>query len=180
MKRVRILLALTIMLMIAMPAAAAQQQQQKKKRRAGQLSPTTRVMMTMTKLRSAWKELDLTAEQEAKAAKVREALDPKMKQVFEKLQEEILTDEQTEAIKEAAEKAQAAGKKDRALFQAIESSIKLTDEQKEKKAKVDKQLLKLQRQMMKQLRGILTPEQKETLNKKMWPKRKKAAKKKAA
>jgi activator of HSP90 ATPase len=178
MKRVRILLALTIMLMIAMPAAAAQQQQ-KKKRRAGQLSPTARVMMTMTKLRSAWKELDLTEEQKAKADEVREALGPKMKQAFEKLQE-ILTDEQTEAIKEAAEKAKAAGKKDRALFQAIESSIKLTDDQKEKKAKVDKQLLKLQRQMMRQLRGILTPEQKETLAKKMWPKRKKAAKKKAA
>ena len=179
MKRVRILLALTIMLMIAMPAAAAQQQQQKKKRRAGQLSPTARVMMTMTKLRSAWKELDLTAEQEEKAAKVRAEVGPKMKQAFEKLQE-ILTAEQTEAIKEAAEKARAAGKKDRALFQAIESSLKLTDEQKEKKAKVDKQLLKLQRQMMKKLRGILTPEQKETLAKKMWPKRKKAAKKKAA
>jgi activator of HSP90 ATPase len=179
MKRVRILLALTIMLMIAMPVAAAQQQEQKKKRRAGQLSPTARVMMTMTKLRSAWKELDLTEEQEAKAAKVREELRPKMKQVFEKLQE-ILTDEQTEAIKEAAEKARAAGKKDRALFQAIESSIKLTDEQQEKKAKVDKQLLKLQRQMMRQLRGLLTPEQQETLAKKMWPKRKRAAKKKAA
>ena len=91
MKRVRILLALTIMLMIAMPAAAAQQQQQKKKRRAGQLSPTARVMMTMTKLRSAWKELDLTEEQEAKAAKVRAEVGPKMKQVFEKLKE-ILTD----------------------------------------------------------------------------------------
>ena len=124
-------------------------------------------------------KLDLNTEQEAKAAKVREELGPKMMATFEKLQE-ILTDEQSEAIKEASKKARDAGKKDRALFQAIEASIKLTDEQKEKKAKVDKQLVRLQRQMMKQLRGILTDEQKKTLAKEMAPKRKKPAKKKAA
>jgi hypothetical protein len=51
---------------------------------------------------------------------------------------------------------------------AIESSLKLTDEQKEKTDKVGKEVwLPLRREMTKKVMAILTPEQKEKVKKAM-------------
>ena len=59
---------------------------------------------------------------------------------------------------------------------AIEASLKLTDEQKEKMDKLAPQIVALQKEMMKAVRGVLTPEQQEELKAKMRPPRKKKAK----
>lgn len=174
MRMVQITLTLVIALLIGTMGVA--QEKQKKKGGRGRLTATSRLMMRMQTLRSALDDMGLTAEQEEKLGKIREQLGPKMKEVFGNVKD-VLTEEQWAAAEEAGREARDAGKEGRAVFVAIESAIKLTDEQKENMADLDKPVLRLQRQMMKQITAILTPEQQEKLKKKMSPAKKKKRKK---
>ena len=149
-------------------------QLEKKKRKgpAVQLSPVSQAMMRMKRLHDAIEGLELTEEQEEKHKKLHEELGPKMKATFEKI-DGILTEEQAATAKEAAKAAKEAGKEGRAFFAAVESSIKIDDEQKEKLAAVGKELQAIQRAVMKKIVSSLTPEQKEKLKEKLVPVRKK-------
>jgi len=173
MRTTRIMLALAVVALLALPAIA--QEKAEKKRKAPQISATGRLMLRMGKLREALKAVDLTAEQKEKLEAVRKEVGPKMGEAFGKMRE-ILTEEQAKAVEEAAKKAREAGKKDRALVQAVEAAIKLTDEQQKKLDKVAQEMTATHRAMMKKVMGILTAEQKEKVRKQMMPQRAKAAK----
>jgi Spy/CpxP family protein refolding chaperone len=163
------LLAVALVLLIA--AAAVAQEKPKKKRR-GRLGPTGQAVLRLDRLHTALEELDLTEEQKEELKKLRETLGPKAKEIFGKMQD-VLTEEQKSAGEAAMREAKESGKKGRALFEAIEAALKLTDEQKEKMDKIAPDVSALQRQAMKEIRGILTPEQQEKLKEKMRPPRKK-------
>jgi len=173
MRTVRIMLAVAIALLITIPVAA--QEKQKKKGKPAKISPISRAIMRMEKLRGALDGLDLTAEQEAKLGKIREEIGPKVKKVFGQLRE-ILTEEQRNACEESAKKAKESGKKGRAFFETVESAIKLTDEQKKKTDKVAPQILALHREILKKVAGVLTPEQQKKLKANMRPAGKKERK----
>ena len=178
MKTVRFALAMAVALSIAIPMMAQEKKAGGGKR--AQLSPIARVMLRMSKLREAMEEIDLTAEQKEKLGKAREELGPKMREAFGELAE-VLTEEQKTAAEAAAKEARDAGKEGRNLMLAVEASLKLTAEQKEKADKVATEtLIPLSREMTKKTLAVLTPEQREKVKKALAPKgRKPAAEKKA-
>jgi len=173
MRNVRIVLAVAIALLIAIELAA---QEKKPQGKASKLSTTSQVLLRIERLRETLDGLDLTAEQKEKLAKIREDLGPKMKEFFEKLSD-VVSEEQREAAKEAMDKAREAGKKGRQALEAVEASLKLTDEQKAKMAKLDPEIQAIAKEMMTEVMGILTPEQRAKLKEKMAPAPKKAGKK---
>jgi len=165
------MLVTVVALLIAIPAMA----QEKPKRKPVKLSPTSQAMMRMMKLGETLKQLDLTDEQKQKLKEIREEAGPKMKEILDKVNE-ILTEEQSTAAKEAAKKAMEAGEKGRDFFLAVQTSIQLTDEQQEKMDKVAPEIQAVQRKMMKAITGMLTPEQKEKMKQMRSAKKKKAKK----
>jgi Spy/CpxP family protein refolding chaperone len=173
MRTARTLLVLAVALLIA--TAVVAQEKPKKKGRRGKLSPTTQAVVRIDRLRHALEELDLTEAQKEDLKKLHEEFGPKMKAIFEKMQE-VLTEEQKAAGEEAMKEAKESGKKGREFFQAIEASLKLTGEQKEKMDKLAPEISAVQKEMMKEIRGILTPEQQEKLKEKMQSPRKKKPK----
>jgi Spy/CpxP family protein refolding chaperone len=176
MRTLQTAIVLAITLLIAIPGITQEKQKKKKGRKT--LSPTARLMIRMQALRNANETLALTTEQQGQLENVREELRPTMTELFEDLQA-ILTAEQRTAAEDAMRAARDAGKEGRAFAMAVESAVKFTDEQKEKMAPIDKRVGKLQRQMMKKVNGILTPEQREKLAKQLAPKRKNQGDKKA-
>lgn len=171
MRTARILLAVTIALLLTVPAMAAGEKKEKKATRA-KLSPVAQVFLRMDKLRTALEEMDLTAEQQEKLKQIREEHGPKMKEPFDKMGD-IFTQEQKDAAKAASEEAKKAGKKGRAFFVAVQAACTITDEQREKLDKLAPEFAALQRESAKAVRGVLTPEQQKVLREKLAPKRKK-------
>lgn len=171
MSTVRFMLMTIATLLITVPAMA----QEKPKRKPAKLRPTSQAMLRMMKLGETLKQLDLTDEQKQKLKKIHEETGPKMKGILDKVNE-ILTEEQSTAAKEAAKKAMEAGKKGRDFVLAIQSSIQLTDEQQAKMDKVAPEIQAVQRQMMKAIAGMLTPEQKEKMKQLRSPRKKKSKK----
>lgn len=174
MKTVRILLAMVVALAIAIPAMAQEKKDAKGK---GKISPTGQLMLRMGKLKEALEGLDLTAEQQENLKKIHEEMGPKMKDIFGKMRE-ILTEEQHKTAEDAAKKAKEAKKEGRAMILAIQAALKLSDEQQEKIDKLSEGLRPLNREMMKKVSAILTPEQQENLKKKMAPQPRKKGEKK--
>ncbi len=167
MKTVRIALAMAVTLSIAIPAMAQERKGQGKR---GQLSAIGRVMIRMGKLNDTVKGLDLSDEQQEKLKQLREETGPKMGEAFGKLQE-ILTEEQQNAAKEAAKKAHEAGKEGRDIMLAVQAAVKLTDEQQKKMdALVKEVFMPLSREVTKGIISILTPQQREAVKKAMAPK----------
>lgn len=164
MRTIRIVLAAALAL--SMAAALVAQEQKKEKGKPGKLSPTAQAMLRMERLRTVLEQLDLTAEQKEKVAKIREEVGPRMKELFGKMRE-ILTEEQAKAAEEAGRKARDAGKTGRALLEAIEASLKLNAEQQEKMSKLAPDILAIQKDLIRQIRAILTPEQQEKFKEKM-------------
>ena len=171
MRTARILMTLAIAMFLTAPLMA--QQKPQKKRAVARLSAPSRVLARLSKLHKTMESLDLSDEQKEAFKKMHEEVGPKMKEALEKVSE-LLTEEQKTAAKEAAKKAKEAGKEGWALFRSIESAVKLTDAQKEKMEEVGKEMTKLQQTIMKKVTGLLTDEQKQTLRKKMAPRRGKA------
>jgi len=169
MRTAQILLTLTIALLITLPGVA---QEKKKKGRRGQITPMAQAMIKMMKIRDTLETLDLSEEQQAKLKKMHEEAAPQMKEVYEKMKA-ILTEEQQAAAETASKEARAAGKEGRQFVVAVETAIKLTDEQKEKMAKLLPTVTEHQKEMLKGIRALLTPEQLESFKKKMAPQKKK-------
>ena len=105
------------------------------------------------------KGLKLTADQKAKVKELGKEYAPKFKAAFEN----VLTDEQKTARKDAIKAAKAEGKKGRELMKAAHEAVKLTDEQ---KAKVKAAVEPLRKEAHEKIMAILTPEQKEQLQQK--------------
>lgn len=175
MKTVRITLALAVALAMTAPLMA--QEKKAAKGKGTKISPIARAMLRTGKIHDTLADLDLTAEQKEKLGKIHKELGPKVGEVSAKL-EDILTEEQLTAAGEAAKKAKEAGKEIRAGVVAIEAAVKATDEQKEKLDALAKELVTMNREMTKAIRGILTPEQKEKWKKALAPKVRKPREKK--
>jgi hypothetical protein len=174
MRSAHIALALVVALLVT--SASVAQEKKKKKAGAMRLGPAAQAMLRMQMLHEALETVDLTEEQKAAHKKLHEEIGPKMKEILDGMKE-ILTEEQIATVEETAKKAKDEGITGRKMFVMVESALKLTDEQKEKMAEPGKELLALQRQAMKKVMAMLTPEQKEKMKAKMAPQRKKKAKK---
>jgi hypothetical protein len=168
MKTARFVLVTAIALLMAAPVCA-QEKQAKKKGPAVKISTVSQAMMRMKKLHDAMETLDLTADQEETMKTVRDENGPKMKKAFEALKE-ILTEEQRDAAETAMKEAREAKKSDRMAIVAVEAAVKATDEQKKKMDVVGKDMLAMQREIMKKTMAVLTDEQKEKVKKAMMPK----------
>ncbi|HET6425263.1 MAG TPA: hypothetical protein VFG20_16365 [Planctomycetaceae bacterium] len=117
------------------------------------------------------KEITLTAEQQAKMDTLKKEFGPKIAEL-QKKSNEILTKEQREARKAAADKAKADGLKGKAMQDAVNAAVNATPEQKEKLAAVKKELDPLITEVKKQIENFLTEDQRAKLPK---PGKKKAA-----
>ena len=171
MRTARLILVLTLAMLISASLMA----QEKPKRKRVKLAPMTQAMMRMARTWEILKELDLTEEQDAKLKGIRDETAPKMKVIMDKLSK-IVTEEQKKAVEAAAKKAKEDGKKGPAFFAAIQAAVDLTDEQQEKMNKLVPEIKAVQRQMMKSITSMLTPEQKEKMKQLRGPRKKKAKK----
>lgn len=173
MRTARILLVTAIATLVAVPLTA--QETKAKKGPAMKVSSAGQAMIRLMKLHAAVEALDLTDQQKEGLKKLQDETGPKMKETLGKLTE-ILSEEQRKAAGQAAKAAKEAKKSDRQIIVAAEAAAKITDEQKGKTDKVGKEMLALQREIMKKTMGLLSDEQKETVKKAMMPQpRKKGA-----
>jgi Spy/CpxP family protein refolding chaperone len=163
MKSFKIALATTIALLIAGVAIAADQP---KKQKGPRLSPIAQTMLRIDQVKAAVESLDLSDEQKEKLGKIRDDFDAKKKTILEKMGD-VLTDEQKQTAKDAMEKADQTGKKGRRFYQSLETSLKFTDEQKQKMEPIGKELQTLVADTMKQVKDVLTPEQRDQLQQKV-------------
>lgn len=104
------------------------------------------------------KTLQLTEEQKKQVAALNKEYGPKLA-ALRKQSNELLTDDQKAARKEAAAKAKAEGKPPRTALAAVE----LTAEQKEQQAKIKKEVAGIQKEVRGKFLALLTDEQKKQL-----------------
>ncbi|MGO9108115.1 MAG: Spy/CpxP family protein refolding chaperone [Thermoguttaceae bacterium] len=176
MKSMTIATVTTIAVLIAAVATAAEESKPKAKGKGPRLSPIAQTMLRIDRIKSAVEGLDLSDDQKEKLGKVRDDFEAKRQAIHEKLAE-VLTEDQKQVAKDAMESAKQSGKKGRGFYQSLEASLKLTDEQKQKMEPIGKELQTLVDDAMKQVMEVLTPEQKETLQKKIGSGGKKAKQK---
>lgn len=110
--------------------------------------------------------LELSDAQKAKVEELKKVEEPKLKEAREKASS-ILTDDQKKARDEAMKAARDAGKSREESREAIEKAVKLTDEQKKKQEESRKSMEELIKNVREKLMAILSPEQQETLKKRM-------------
>jgi Spy/CpxP family protein refolding chaperone len=110
--------------------------------------------------------LELTDDQKAKLASLKQEFLPKFKETSEKMAA-IYTDEQKAAIREAAKAARAAGKSFQEMRKVMEDAAKPTPEQQTKIDAIRKDIEGVQKELREKVTAILTPEQREMVEKKM-------------
>jgi Spy/CpxP family protein refolding chaperone len=110
------------------------------------------------------KGLNLTDDQKAKLDALKKEYGPKLKEAQAKT-DGILTADQKKARDEAIKEAQTSGKRGREVWEGVQAAMKLTDEQKTKMAEARREMGPLGRQVREKIMAILTPEQKEILQK---------------
>lgn len=108
--------------------------------------------------------VNLTTEQKAKVEEIRKDLGGKIRDALQKL-DGVLTEEQKKARAEAVKAARGSGRGLQGSREAIEKSLKLTDEQKAKMAEIRKELEPLRTQLREKITALLTAEQKEQIKK---------------
>lgn len=106
--------------------------------------------------------VEFTAAQQARAEELRKKYTPQLAEIQRKYGG-ILTDEQRQAQREAFRAAREAGKEGREAREAVDAAVKLTDEQKEKQAAIQKERADLFAQIQGKLRVLLTDEQRRQL-----------------
>jgi len=156
MRAVRVVLILAVALLIASSALA----QEKKKREGRRGGPGGDPLAFLLR------DLNLSDEQKAKIEDVRKEFGPKQAEA-QKKRESILTDEQKKARDEAMKSARDAGKSRQEAFAAVQEAMKLTDEQKSKMADARKAAEEITKEMREKVMSILTPEQKEKVEKRI-------------
>jgi len=152
MKSVRTVLALAMSLILT--ASLAAQEKERPPRPTEQRRPGA----------GLFPGIELTAEQQAKMDELQNEFAPKMKDLWQKM-EDILSDEQRQARGEAFKAGREAGKSREEVQKAVDEAMKVTDEQKAKMSEVRKEMGKLQEQLREKATGLLTPAQKEKLPK---------------
>ena len=168
MKGLKIAAATAIAVLIATMVMAAEEGQPKGKDKGPKLSLIAQTILRIDRLKSAVEGLDLSEDQKEKLGKVRDEFEAKRQAVYEKIAD-VLTEDQKQIAKDGMESAEQSGKKGREIYQSLEASLKLTDEQKQKMEPIGKEFQSLVNDAMKQVTEVLTPEQKEKLQQKMGP-----------
>jgi Spy/CpxP family protein refolding chaperone len=110
------------------------------------------------------KDLKLTDDQKAKLADLKKEYAPKLKEANEKL-DGVLTDEQKKARDAAMKAAREAGQRGQEVRDAVNAAMKLTDEQKAKRADIRKTIAALNKEISDKVTGLLTTEQQDVLKK---------------
>ncbi|MCA9113672.1 MAG: hypothetical protein KDA79_01205 [Planctomycetaceae bacterium] len=131
--------------------AARQQQQQRQQGRA-------RNMFRLPK------SIALSEEQQAKVDALSKEYAPRMGELLKK-SNEILTEDQQKARREAFRAAREAGKKGKDFRAAVDAAVQLTDEQKQTQKAVRAEMQKLMEEGRSKLAEILTADQREQLKK---------------
>ena len=108
--------------------------------------------------------LDLTDAQKAKIEDIKKEFGPKLKAAQEK-QDSILTEEQKKARAEVFQKAQESREGFRNMRETIDKALNLTDAQKKDMEAARKASEELNKTLMDKVTSVLTPEQKEKLEK---------------
>ncbi len=106
--------------------------------------------------------VEFTQAQQAEVERLRKKYTPQLIEIQRK-HGGIFTDEQREAHREAFQAARKAGKQGTALREAVDAAAKLTDKQKEKLATIQKERADLFAQIQKELRTLLTDDQRRQL-----------------
>lgn len=106
--------------------------------------------------------VEFTEEQQAQVEELRKKYSPQLAEIVRK-HDSILSGEQRRAQREAFRAAREAGKRARELKEAVDAAIKLTDDQKERLAKLQKERADLFAEIQKELRTLLTGEQRKQL-----------------
>lgn len=106
--------------------------------------------------------VEFSEDQRAKVDEIRKNYMPRLLEIQGR-QGGILTDEQRRRLREAFRAAREAGKQGREFREAVDAELKLTDEQKEKMAAVQKDRGELTAQIQGELRKLLTDEQRRRL-----------------
>jgi Spy/CpxP family protein refolding chaperone len=176
MKILKIAMATAVAVLIAATAVAADGVKPQGKDKGSKLSPIAQTMLRIDRFKSAVEGLDLSADQKEKLGKVRDDFEAKRKAIYEKIAD-LLSDDQKETAQATMESAKQSGKKGRELYLSLEASLKLTDVQKQKMEPIGKEFQISANDAMKQVREVLTPEQKEKLQQKLSPGTQKGKKK---
>ena len=165
MKSPRIALSLALALLLAAAAGAADEAK-REKGKGPRLNPIAETMLRIERIKAAVAGLDLSEEQKQKLGPIGQDFEAKNQAIHEKIVA-LLTDEQKQAAKQAMDDAKQAGKSGREVYASVEAALKLTDEQKQQMEPIGKELQTLVKDTMKQVGAVLTPEQRENLEKKL-------------
>lgn len=149
MKLGKTLLPLALALTISVGAMAADEKKPARKKGAAPVAVAVQVP----------KEVELTAEQKEKLAAVNKEFETKFAEAT-KERDSILTDEQKKAQQAAMKEAREKMLKGKDAKTAIDSALKLTDEQKGKFDKASAKVLEVRTEAMKKFAESLTAEQK--------------------
>jgi hypothetical protein len=122
------------------------------------------------------KKFVLSVEQKTKLAALEKEYAPKIREAKAKADlDSVLTDNQKKARDAAQKAAEDAGKDRKEIKQAGKTAVKLTKEQKKKLAAAKKDATTLRREFEDKVISLLTPEQKELLDKEARERRKRRA-----
>ena len=160
MRCLRVALVLAFGLLAATVVMAQEKEKGKGRTR---LSPVGMAMLRIERFHEALEQLGLTDEQKEKIKKIREENAPKLKEIHAKMRD-VLTDEQKKTLDEQMKSAKESGKKGRAMIQSVEASLNLTDEQKEKLAKIAPEIRAVHEEAVQKVKEVLTPEQQTKLD----------------
>jgi acetyl esterase/lipase len=103
--------------------------------------------------------VEFTKDQQAKVDELRKKYVPKLREAQRKVFG-IYTPEQSRARRDAQQAARKAKKRGRELREAVDAAVKLTDEQKKQIAVAQKERDELVQTVQREIRGLLTAEQK--------------------
>lgn len=106
--------------------------------------------------------VEFSQSQQAQVEGLRKKYTPQLVEIQEKYGS-ILTDEQRQAQREAFRASREAGKPDAEVRKAVDAALNLTDEQKEKVAKIREERADLFAKIQEELRALLTDEQRKQL-----------------
>jgi hypothetical protein len=103
-------------------------------------------------------EIEFSEDQQMKVQEIRKEFVPKLTE-NQKKWDGVITPEQVQARRDALQKARSEGKEGRELQNAANAAVKLTDEQREQRAAVQKERDELSAQIRTKLIALLTEEQ---------------------
>jgi Spy/CpxP family protein refolding chaperone len=151
MRVVRVLLVLAVALLMVSPALA---QEKKKGKRGGAGRDPLGMMLRGVTLDDA---------QKTKVDAIKKDYAPKLAEAAKKA--DVLTEAQKKARADALKAAQDAGKSRQEIGAAVREAVKLTDDQKKQQTEATQAMQALAKEMRGKVMEILTPEQKEQVNK---------------